>query len=120
VAAVKRGASLAVGTDNDPEATHSAISHAALNGVVLVVVQSDGGRGLRPGAFDLVLANLMAPLLRERRDELCALLAPGGTMVLSGLLDVDVAGIEACYAALGKSEVHADGEWAALVFQGRA
>ena len=120
VAAAKRGASLAVGTDNDPEATHAALRHAALNGVSLAVVQSDGGRALRPGTFDLVLANLMAPLLRERRDELCALLAPGGAMVLSGLLDVDVAGIEASYATLGKPAVHVDGEWAALVFQGRA
>ena len=116
VAAAKRGASLAVGADNDPEATHAAARHAALNQVAVCVVQADGGRAFPPGAFDLVLANLMAPLLLERRAELAALLAPGGVLVLSGLLDTDVAEVKAGYASLGLPAVRSDGEWAALVF----
>jgi ribosomal protein L11 methyltransferase len=116
VAAAKRGASLAVGTDTDPEATGAAQRHASLNGVALSVVRADGGRGFRTGRFDLVLANLMASLLVERRSELMALLADGAALVLSGLLDTDVAEVAAAYEAMGTPEVRADGEWAALVF----
>ena len=116
VAAAKRGASLVVGADHDPEATLAAARHASLNHVALCVVQADGGRAFQPGTFDLVLANLMAPLLVERRGELPALLARPGALVLSGLLDTEVAEVSAAYASLGPPAVRSDGEWAALVF----
>ena len=120
VAAAKLGASLVVGTDNDPEASASARRHAALNRVSISVVQADGGRPFRTGGFDVVLANLMAPLLLERRSELASLLTRDGTLILSGLLDTDVAEVTAVYDGLGPPQVHADGEWAALVFTRRA
>ena len=119
VAAAKLGASVVVAADNDPEATHAALGHASLNGVALRVVQADGGRAFRARAFDLVLANLMAPLLLERQAELSALLAPGAALVLSGLLDTDVADVGKAYAKLGPPALLADGEWAALVFASR-
>lgn len=117
VAARKLGARHVVAVDFDPEATHSARVHARLNTVALHVVQADGGRALAPGRFDLVLANLMAPLLLARRDELGALAAPGGVLVLSGLLVDDVAEVRAAYAPLGRIEEHRDGEWAALLVE---
>ncbi len=113
IAALRRGATLAVAADLDPEATASSARHAHLNRVGLRVVEADGGRGFRAGAFDLVLANLMAPLLIERADELRGLCAPGATLVLSGLLAEDVDGVSPAYA-FGAVEVRADGEWAAL------
>jgi ribosomal protein L11 methyltransferase len=118
VAALKRGAALAIGVDNDPEAVAAARAHAALNRVPLLVVQGDLGRPFRPASFDLVLANLMAPLLRERRSEISALRARRAPLVLSGLLEADVAEIEADYAHLGPALVRRDGGWAALVFGG--
>jgi ribosomal protein L11 methyltransferase len=121
VAAAKRGARQVVGCDNDPEATAAARRHAHLNGVALHVVQADGGRPFRARVFDLVLANLVAPLLLARREELRALLAPRGTLVLSGLLDRDVREVcEVFGAALGAPRVTTDGEWAALVFEAPA
>ncbi len=113
VAALRRGATLAVAADLDPEATASSARHAHLNRVALRVVQADGGRGFRAGAFDLVLANLMAPLLVERADEIRRLCAPGATLVLSGLLAEDVHAVSEAYA-FGRVDVRADGEWAAL------
>lgn len=120
VAAAKRGASLSVGTDNDPEATQAARRHASLNCVALGVVQADVAQPFPPRAFDLVLANLMAPLLLERRHELIALLARGATLILSGLLDTDVAEVTAAYFPLGPPAVRRDGEWAALVLRNPA
>lgn len=117
VAARKLGASQVVAVDNDPEATASARRHARLNAAALHVVQGDGGRALTPGRFDLVLANLMAPLLLARRDELAALASPGGVLVLSGLLVSDVPAVSAAYAGLGRITERRDGEWAALLIE---
>ena len=62
-----------------------------------------------------VLANLTAPLLRARAGEIAGLLAPGGTLVLSGLLCEDLESVRDAYACLGPATVRTDGEWAALV-----
>jgi len=80
-------------------------------------VRADGGRGFRPGSFDLVLANLMALLLIDRALEVRALVAPGGALVLSGLLLDDVPPVRAAYAACGTPRERTQGEWAALIFE---
>lgn len=113
--ALRLGATSAVATDNDPECRESCRLHATLNGLPLHVVQADGARPFHRGRFDLVLANLMAPWLLERREELCARVRPEGVLVLSGLLAADVAEVSAAYAAHGALEVRRDGEWAAIV-----
>ncbi len=115
IAARRLGATQAVALDLDPEATTSARRHARWNAVDLDVVVGDGARALRSGAFDVVLANLMAPLLLERRDELAAAVVPGGALVLSGLLVDDLPEVRASYARVGALEERRDGEWAALV-----
>ena len=113
--ALRLGAASAIATDNDPECRESCRLHATLNGLPLRVVQADGARPFRHRAFDLVLANLMAPWLLERREELCARVRPAGVLVLSGLLAGDVDEVSAAYAAHGALEVHRDDEWAAIV-----
>ena len=115
LAAARRGAARVVGVDNDPEALASAARHAALNGVELALVQGDGARAFAPRSFDLILANLMAPLLLAQRDALRAVVRPGGWLVLSGLLVGDVPEVREAYAALGSPTVATDGEWAALM-----
>lgn len=115
VAAARLGAREVTAIDIDPEAVDSAGLHAALNGVEIHLIRGDGGRPLASGRFDLVLANLTAPLLLERRDEIAALGARGGSVILAGFLREDAPAIGAAYAALGASEARTDGEWAALV-----
>jgi ribosomal protein L11 methyltransferase len=146
VAAARLGASFVCASDIDPEASHASVHHARLNGVRLAVVRADGGCGFRPGAFDLVLANLMALLLVDRASEIRALLAPGGALVLSGLLVDDVPFVRAAFetgplppgpgvaehsrgfgdsshphrrftASPGALTVRLEGEWAALVYE---
>lgn len=116
IAAALLGAPLVVGVDNDPEALASARQHARLNDVPLALVQGDAGAALRPGAFDLVLANITAPLLRARAPEIAALVAPGGALVLSGLLSAEAESVRAAYAALGQAQERRDGEWSSLRF----
>jgi ribosomal protein L11 methyltransferase len=114
VAALRRGARLAVATDFDPEATASSALHGRLNGVPLHVVEGDGGRPFRARSFDVVLANLMAPLLIERADELAGLCAEDAVLILSGLLTDDVDAVGAAYGRHGAVDARTDGEWAAL------
>jgi ribosomal protein L11 methylase PrmA len=40
--------------------------------------------------FDVVLANILKPALLDLRQRLCGYVRPGGTLVLSGLLDTQV------------------------------
>ena len=115
VAAVRLGASAVTAVDLDPEAVRSARHHARLNGVALHVVRADLASGLRPGAFDLVLANIAAPLLVERRREILDLDSPA--IVLSGLLAGDAEAVCAAYATAGRIEARRDGEWRALLVE---
>jgi ribosomal protein L11 methyltransferase len=114
VASLKLGASIAVGIDNDPLAVAQARRHAELNAVPLRLVVGDAAAALLPGRFDLVLANLMAPLLLARREELCALRAPTGVLVLSGLLVSDLPEITRAFGSAGPIHTREDGEWAAV------
>jgi ribosomal protein L11 methyltransferase len=45
-----------------------------------------------------VIANILAGPLEELRDTLCDLLAPGGTLLLAGLLDTQMQALAAHYA----------------------
>jgi ribosomal protein L11 methyltransferase len=118
IAAGRLGAGPVVASDIDPEATSSSRHHARLNGTRLGVVRADGGRGLRAGSFDLVLANLMALLLVDRSAEIRSLLAPGGALVLSGLLVDDLPFVREAFVACGTPAERLDGEWGALVYEG--
>lgn len=117
VAALRLGAVRAVAVDLDSEATASARLHARLNDTPLLVVQADGGRALQAGRFDLVLANLTAPLLLERCAELLQLARPGATLVLSGLLLGDLPRVQRAYEVAGPTEVRTHGEWAAILIR---
>jgi ribosomal protein L11 methyltransferase len=116
LAALQCGASFALATDCDPEATASARLHAELNLPPLHVLLGDGGRPLQLQRFDLVLANIAAPLLLERADEIMSLVAPKGILALSGLLTCDVEEVTRAYFQCGRPEILRDGEWAALLF----
>lgn len=118
IAAGRLGACPVFASDIDPEATSSSAHHARLNRARLGVVRADGGRGLRTGSFDLVLANLMALLLADRSAEIRSLLAPGAALVLSGLLVEDLPFIREAFAACGTPRERRDGEWGALVYEG--
>ncbi len=119
IAARLLGARVAVGIEIDPDALPAARDHAALNDVDVRFVLGDGARPIRRGAFDLVLANLAAPLLIERARELCDACRPGGDLVLAGILGVDAAAVRDAFSgfAAGAIEVRTEGEWAALVLR---
>ena len=115
VAAARLGARGVTAVDLDPEAVAAARHHARLNAVELPLVRANLAAALMPESFDLVLANITAPLLVEHRQEILALGAPA--IVLSGFLATDAETVRAAYERAGRIEVRRDGEWAALLVQ---
>jgi ribosomal protein L11 methyltransferase len=120
IAAAVLGAGPVAAVDIDPDAAESARLHAGLNAVDLLVVLGDGGKPFAPGVFDLVLANLTAPLLLEKRLEIAALCGPSSRVVLAGFLREDADRVAGAYAPLGALTPSVDGEWAALVIEARS
>lgn len=55
----------------------------------------------RPGHFDLVLANILAGPLKRLAPSLARVLSDDGTLILSGLLAMDVAGVLSVYRHQG-------------------
>lgn len=74
-----------------------------------------------PGPHDLVVANILRSVLLDFALPLTARLAPGATLVLSGLVSTDVPELTARYAPLlsdRRPDVSARGPWRALVWRG--
>ena len=116
IAALLLGARTAVGIEIDPDALPAAREHASLNGVSVHLVRGDGARGVRPGAFDLVLANISAPLLVDHARDLAEACRPGGDLVLAGVLQADLSAVQDAFTPFASTiDVRSDGEWAALV-----
>jgi ribosomal protein L11 methyltransferase len=121
IAAARLGARV-VGVEIDDQAISHAARNATLNGVAdrvrVVRALADAG-----GPFDLVVGNILRAVLVGAAGELTARVAPGGTLVLSGLVSTDVPAVAAAYAArLGgaRPEVYDRSEWRALVWRGLA
>jgi ribosomal protein L11 methyltransferase len=92
--------------DIDRVAVTAAAANARQNGVAAHVrpVVSIGTRhpALQARApYDLIFANILAKPLRLLAPHLRAVAAPGGALILSGLLSRDVPGILSSYAAQG-------------------
>jgi ribosomal protein L11 methyltransferase len=101
--------------DVDPEATDCTNENLERNGVTTVETRA-GTLADAPGPFDLVLANIQADVLLPLAPSLVATLAPGATVVLSGLLTDATPPVLAAYLAAGlRLEGRRDeDEWTAL------
>ena len=75
-----------VAVDNDPIAVRTCAENCAANGVGERVESAPTPVEDVPGTFPLVLANIQAHVLRALKAGLVARCAPGGTLILSGLL----------------------------------
>lgn len=85
VAAVLLGAKIAHAVDIDPQAITATESNALKNGVNDKIV-SYLPEQFAPLQADIVLANILAKPLIEMAHDISALVAPQGTLVLSGIL----------------------------------
>jgi ribosomal protein L11 methyltransferase len=102
VAALRLGAGLALGVDNDPQALVATRDNAGRNGIAAGALEV-----ALPGAYDqpgwsrradVVIANILAGPLVELADTLLDFLKPGGSLLLSGLLASQAPDLCAHYA----------------------
>jgi len=124
IAALKIGASRALGVDIDEAAIKSARENAEANGVaenlllgVGSVAEIHAGR-FRVRKAPLVLANILAPVIIRLFDAgLADLVSPGGMLILSGILQEQAEAVLAAAQAQGMElvEKRQMGEWIAMV-----
>jgi len=88
LAALKLGASRALCIDISPDAVKTCRRNGELNGLAGRLRHHTGSLDSLPAqeTFDLVLANIYGDLLVDLADDLVARVAPGGLMLLSGML----------------------------------
>jgi len=97
IAALKLGAARAFGVDVEPDALPAVQKNAGTNGVAdkLEIVLGSLDE-IKAGVFEvqqahLVLANILAPILKRLLDAgMGDLIAPGGVLVLSGILEEQI------------------------------
>jgi len=124
IAAIRLGASAVTAFDTDALAVRATLDNAAQNGVVerlrvwrgeLDSVRAEAG----PGPWDIVVANILAPviigLLGERG--LLEYVAPDGHLILSGIIDEQGPDVEAALSAAGGQvrRVITAGDWVTYV-----
>lgn len=99
VAALLRGAESAVGLDIDPQAVTASAANAQANGVAdrLRVELPDPSGELTTSPSDLVVANILAGPLIALAPQIAAAVAPGGRLLLSGVLDAQSPSVAEAY-----------------------
>ena len=100
--------------DIDPAAVQSTRDNAQANGVSLRA----GLPELAQGTYPLVYANILATPLKLLAPLLCAHVAPGGSLVLAGILERQADELKAAYAGLLAIEV-GDSEDGWILMTGR-
>lgn len=101
IGAARLGAVEVDAVDIDPAAVTATAANAQANGVVLKAGLPDLARG----RYDLVMANILATPLRLLAPLLCGHLAPGGRLLLSGILARQAEELGSAYARWLRLEV---------------
>jgi ribosomal protein L11 methyltransferase len=99
--AMKLGVPVAVGTDIDPAALSAARDNAIQNGITSGFTLH-GELPDRDGpVYDVVIANILASPLLTLAAPIARAMAPGGQLMLSGILEEQADSIERAYVAEG-------------------
>ena len=117
-AALAWGAARVVAFDADPVAVLQARTNSRLNRLHPLLFAGRAA-ALAPGPFDLVIVNVVPEEILPDLADLLPLLAPGGALVLSGLLTERAPEVAARLAACGLRETgetgrQSRGDWTAL------
>ncbi len=118
IAASKLGGE-ALGVDVDPAVLPQAEANARANGVFPRFLLGSLEEALPHGPFSLVVANLFAELHAEFAPRYAEALAPGGRLLLTGVLWEKAPLVREAMAGagFGPLEEEGEGEWALLVYR---
>ena len=115
--AKKLDANNVVGVDIDPQALEAAHYNSERNNAPVDYYLPDAFAQAYAAneTFDVVVANILAGPLKLMAPMLCGRVAPGGSLVLSGVLNTQIDEVVAAYAPLIKLTVYKEHEgWVAL------
>ena len=117
--AAKMGVGRVVATDNDPEAVRVAIENCAHNQLADKIDIYNQPLNLLSSHFDLVVANILANPLIELSKEIIEIITPGGTLLLSGVLQTQEALVREAYVQGGLvyQKTISLNEWVLISFQ---
>lgn len=101
IAAAKFGSTRVMAVDIDPAAVESTELNAAANEVLVTAGLPEQAQG----HYGLVLANILASPLKVLAPLLCAHVAPGGHLVLAGILERQTDELVQAYAPYGQLTV---------------
>ena len=101
----------AIASDIDPVSIEVTVENAAANGIRLGATRGRLGLAVAPGMahpllraaapYDLVIANILAAPLIALAPSVAAAIAPGGSLILAGLLDHQAGAVTAAYRRQG-------------------
>jgi ribosomal protein L11 methyltransferase len=122
IAAALLGSGPVTAVDVEPVAVRATRENAERNGVagrLTVAEGSVGPGGPVSGTFDLVLANIIARVLIELSTGLAAATAPGGTLVLAGIIEGRESEVRQAFDALDLAFVRRaqEEDWVSLVYR---
>ncbi len=128
IAAAKLGAGFVLARDIDPVAVKVAQENVEANSVAHVVRVEEGSVPVRgskqktfePETWNLILVNILAKVIVDLLDQgLAKLMAPGGRLILSGIIQPRAPEVEAALQVqrLAITERLEEGDWLALLAQ---
>ena len=123
IAAMRLGAESVLALDTDPVAVKAARANVRQNGLAKSVRVRRGSLNVlsrervSPGAFDIVVANIVAAVITDLASGLVECLRPGGVLITSGIIaERESQVLETLKVAnLANIEVEHMGDWAAIV-----
>ncbi len=117
IVAARLGAPYVEAIDVSPAAVEATTANARRNGVEGVINVSTRPLGDISGEFDIVLANLLAPIVVELAPQLRAATAPAGALVVSGILADAHDHVIAALGPMRLVETATRDNWAALLLR---
>jgi ribosomal protein L11 methyltransferase len=117
IAAALMGATLITAVDIDPEAIRVTQENLQLNGMADLVQASTTDLGKLTGEYGIVVANILAEELVRLSAQLVARVAPGGWLILSGILTEKADFVRAGFPGLTPVDSPTEAEWSCLTFK---
>ena len=117
ICALKLGAERGLCVDVDPDAVAVTRENAELNDVSARIEAEVTPIEEVPGRYELVLANIQATVLIPLAEPIAARVAPGGMLMLSGILVGQEDDVQAAYPGFSLVASPREGEWIALILK---
>ena len=120
IAALKLGAGRVVGLEIDPIAVKACHTNVELNrasGSIEIVHGTLPSPRALSGSFDYVVANISARVVTDLAGRLVECMAPGGRLLVSGIIEKHLCGVADALGAEGATieRQEIDGDWVALL-----